>query len=237
LQIEELVEWILKHSVVPKIDLHIHSEFSPCSRGTTVQEIASVAEAKGLEKIAITDHARVKRPSWLSAYFSEIERARGRTHIDILTGVETNIHADGTLAVDKDILGNLDIVIGALHTLPILEMLRKRSILEEYVTVLLKSLEVANFQILAHPTNILWNKRIPSEAAELIIRKLKEKNVAVEMNYHHKDPSSEFLRSCIEAGVTITPSSDAHQLKEIGHFEWFDQQIAGIKETVSWIKI
>jgi histidinol phosphatase-like PHP family hydrolase len=83
----------------------------------------------------------------------------------------------------------------------------------------------------------LWHKRIPSEVAELIIRKLKERNVAVEMNYHHNDPSSEFLRSCIKANVTITPSSDAHQLKDIGQFKWFEQQLAGIKEPVSWIRI
>ena len=64
--------------------------------------------------------------------------------------------------------------------------------------------------------------------------------IATEMNYHHRDPSPEFLGKCVKAGVRITPSSDAHILTEIGHFEWFEQLIAEIaieKEEISWIKI
>ena len=223
--------------MVPRIDLHIHSEFSPCSKDTNVQGIVSMAEARGLEKIAITDHGAVRRPRWLSDYFSEIGRARRSTDIDVLTGMEVNIRPDGTLAVDDDILRNLDIVIGALHSLPIWEIVRKKSILEEYRTVLLRALEVSSFRILAHPTNLLWNKRIPSDMADIIMRRLKEEGVVVEMNYNHRDPSLEFLRRCVNAGVAITPSSDAHRLMDIGHFEWFEQQLAQIKEPVSWIQI
>ena len=223
--------------MVPRIDLHIHSEFSPCSKDTSVQRIISMAEARGLEKIAITDHGVVRRPPWLSTYFSEIEKVRRSTHVDILTGMEVNIHPDGTLAVDSDILRSLDIVIGAVHSLPILGVARKKSILEEYRAILLKALEASNFHILAHPTNLLWNKHVPSDAANTIIDKLKERGVAVEMNYHHRDPSPEFLRRCVEAGVAIAPSSDAHRLMEIGHFEWFEQQLAQIKAPIIWIRI
>lgn len=223
--------------MVPRIDLHIHSEFSPCSSDTNVQGIVTMAEARGLEKVAITDHGTVRRPPWLSDYLSEVERARRSTHIDVLTGMEVNIHPDGTLAVDDDILQDLDIVIGAVHSLPLFEVVRKRSILEEYRTVLLRALEASSFRILAHPTNLLWNKQIPSDVADTIVGKLKEKGVVVEMNYNHRDPSPEFLRRCVKAGVAITPSSDAHRLMDIGHFEWFEQQLAQIKEAVSWIQV
>jgi len=223
--------------MVPRIDLHIHSEFSPCSRDTKVQGIVSMAEIKGLKKIAITDHGTVRRPRWLASYFSEIEKARQSTHVEVLTGMEVNILPDGTLAVDRDILRNLDIVIGAVHSLPIWEVVRKRSILEEYRAILLRALEVSSFHILAHPTHLLWNKHIPADVADTIIGKLKEKGVAVEMNYNHRDPSPEFLRRCVEAGLAITPSSDAHRLMDIGHFEWFEEQLAQIKEPVSWIQI
>jgi histidinol phosphatase-like PHP family hydrolase len=224
-------------TTIPRIDLHIHSEFSPCSKDTNVQDIALVAEGKGLKRIAITDHGTVKRPSWLPAYFSEIEKARKKTQIDILTGMEVNIRPDGTLAVDNGILRNLDVVIGALHTLPVLGILRKKSILEEYEAIILKALEVSSFRILAHPTGLLWSKRISSEIAEEIIRGLKERGVAVEMNYHHRDPSLEFLRRCIKSGLEITPSSDAHKLMDIGHFEWFEHQLAQIREPINWIRI
>lgn len=227
----------MNHSKVPKIDLHIHSEFSPCSKDTSIQSIVSVAEAKRLEKIAITDHGKVENPRWLSTYFSEIERARKNTKIDILTGMEVNIRSDGSLTVNNNILRDLDIVIGAIHSLPILEIIRKKSIAEEYLTVLVESLERNQFDILAHPTSLLWNKHITSETADMMIQRIKKKNVAVEMNYHHKDPSFEFLQRCIQSGVTITPSSDAHRLSEIGHYEWFEDQISKINEPIRWIQI
>jgi len=225
--------------MVPRIDLHIHSEFSPCSRDTNVQDIVSMAEARGLRKIAITDHGVVRRPPWLPNYFSEIERARRSTHIDILTGIEVDIRPDGTLVVDKDILQNLDVVIGALHSLPLWGVVRKKSILEECRAILLKALEVSSFHILAHPTYLplLWSRKIPLDLADVIVGGLKKRGVAVEMNYNHRDPTPEFLRRCVKAGVTITPSSDAHRLMDIGHFEWFEQQLAQIKEPISWMQI
>ena len=62
---------MFNHPMVPKIDLHVHSQFSPCSKDTTIESIVSVAEEKKLEKIAITDHGKVEKPQWCSvrAYY------------------------------------------------------------------------------------------------------------------------------------------------------------------------
>ena len=222
---------------VPRIDLHVHSEFSPCSLDTSIQRILPVAESRGLEKIAITDHGTESRPRWISNYFSGIERARRETSIDVLTGMEVNIDTDGTLAVHDDILRSLDVVIGAVHHLPIMEVVRKKSIFEEYRTILLRALETSSFMILAHPTALLWNKHIPEDVADDLTSRLRKKGVAVEMNYNHKDPPLEFLRRCVKAGVEITPSSDAHRLSDIGHFDWYEKQLAQLDETVTWIRI
>ncbi len=201
-----------------------------------MQSIVSTAEKKGLEKIAITDHGREKRPKWLSNYFSEIEKARKNTDLEILTGMEVDIRADGRLAVGQDVLRDLDVVIGALHRIPLLDVLRKKSIRLEYQSLVLKALDYNSISFLAHPTSSIWIGRIPSEMSRSIVDKLKERNVAVEMNRSHNDPSEEFLHQSVRAGISITPSSDAHRLKDIGDFGWFENKIASIQETIKWIE-
>lgn len=223
--------------MVPRIDLHTHSEFSPCSHDTSVQKIVSTAEARGIEKVAITDHGTTHRPKWLRNYLLEVEKARRETRIDVLTGMEVNIRADGSLAVGDEVLRGLDIIIGAVHMLPVTRIIRRGSIVDEYIDVLSRALEVSNFHILAHPTNLLWKKHIPPDKADLLIRGVKKKGIAVEMNYHHEDPSPEFLKRCVDAGVTITPSSDAHRISDIGHYDWFQQRLVDIGRPVTWIQI
>ena len=116
--------------MVPRIDLHTHSEFSACSHDTSVQKIVATAEARGIEKIAITDHGTTRKPKWLRSYLLEIEKARRETRIDVLTGMEVNIRVDGSLAVGDEILRNLDIIIGAVHMLPVTSIIRRRSIVD-----------------------------------------------------------------------------------------------------------
>ena len=222
---------------VPRIDLHIHSEFSPCSKGTTIESIAAVAEKKGLRKIAITDHGRARRPDWLAKYLREIERVRKKTHIDILTGMEVDIKPKGRLAVEESILRDLDVVIAALHWIPVLEILRKKSVSAEYGSMILEALDMNHLHILAHPTGLLWTKRISSETRDKVIDKLRKEKIAVEMNHHHNDPSIAFLEKCVKEGVLLTPSSDAHRLEEIGDYAWFERKIAPIHEPIRWIEI
>jgi putative hydrolase len=227
--------------MVPRIDLHTHSEFSPCSHDTSVQKIVATAEARGIEKVAITDHGTTRKPKWLGRYLLEIEKARRETRIDVLTGMEVNIRVDGSLAVGYEILRSLDIIIGAVHMLPIIgavhTFIRRGSIVDEYVDVLSRALEVSDFHILAHPTNLLWKKHIPPDKADRLIRALKGKGTAIEMNYHHEDPSPEFLKQCVDAGVKITPSSDAHRISDIGHHDWFEQRLVAIDHPVTWIQV
>jgi histidinol phosphatase-like PHP family hydrolase len=213
--------------MIPKIDLHIHSEFSFDSQDTTIEGIISIAEAKGLEKIAITDHGSARKPPWFEQYLSKIEKARKHTYIDVFTGMEVSIKFDGYFVVDNALLNDLDVVIGAVHHFP------SRN-LEEYVAVQVKAMEVNDFDILAHPTD-RFKTGAPSNSEDRIIQKLKEEDIATEMNYHHRCPSPNFLQKCVNNGVKITPSSDAHRLTEIGHFEWFEQVTAEIKGEISWI--
>jgi len=216
--------------MMPKIDYHIHSEFSRCSEDTTIEGIISVAEPKGLERIAVTDHGYAERLPWFREYLSKMEKARKSTRIDVLTGLEATIEPAGNLAVDHSILDNLDIVIAGLHSLP------ESSRIEDYVEIQVKALEINDFHILAHPTD-LFNQNTPKNLSDRIVRKLKEHSIATEMNYHHRCPSPVFIRDCVEAGIRLAPSSDAHRLDEIGHFEWFEKLITGIDQEISWIEI
>ena len=222
---------------MPRIDLHIHSQFSPCSKNTTIESIVSVAEEKGLKKIAITDHGRVSRPEWLPKYFHEIDRVRKKTNLDVLTGIEVDIKPKGKLAVDASTLRDLDVVIAALHWIPILKILRKRSIRSQYENMILEALDANHFHILAHPTGLLWTRGISSETFDKIIDRLKKEKVSVEINHHHNDPSTTLLERCVKMGLSLTPSSDAHRLEEIGDLTWFERKIASIRDPIRWIEI
>jgi histidinol phosphatase-like PHP family hydrolase len=47
---------------------------------------------------------------------------------------------------------------------------------------------------------------------------MKEAGVAAEINFHTNEPTPEFVRQCIEAGIPLTFGGDAHNLYEIGDF-------------------
>lgn len=162
---------------------------------------------------------------------------RKKTNVDILTGMEVDIKPRGRLAVEASTLRDLDVIIAALHWIPIFGLLQKRSIHSEYETMILEALDTNHFHILAHPTGLLWTKRIPTNTLDKIIDRLKEEKVAVEINRHHNDPSAAFLEKCVKAGLSLTPSSDAHRLEEIGDFTWFENRIANIREPIRWIEI
>lgn len=219
----------------PPTDLHLHSQFSPCAENVTVEEDVKVALNKGLQVIAITDHGTTKQPNWFKNYMKEVQRVRdhyGSYGIIVLTGMEVDMLEDGSLAVSDEILKKLDIVVAALHRL-------REYTPEKWRRILVKALYSNYVKVLAHPTDIGWRKlKIPKEYVLEVLDVVKEQGILVEVNYHHKDPLKYFLKLCIKRGVSLTPTSDAHNLGEIGHLDWHLKYIASLDlENVKWFTI
>ncbi|MCI0484393.1 MAG: DNA polymerase/3'-5' exonuclease PolX, partial [candidate division NC10 bacterium] len=102
-------------------DLHIHSTWSDGAHA--IEEVVDAARKRGYQYIAITDHSkglgivRGLGAEDLTKRSKEIDRLnRGLRDFRILTGIEVNIRADGTLDLADGVLAKLDFVIASVHS-------------------------------------------------------------------------------------------------------------------------
>lgn len=221
-------------STFPRTDIHVHSNYSPCGIDVSIEKNIEVAVERGIELIAITDHGTTPRPQWIDSYFRDI--ATVNPPIILLTGMEVDVNLNGELIVERSIRKRFDILVAALHTRP---GLTGEKLYKWWSSTLRKVITSGEVLVIAHPTDIAWYKiNPPTEYILEVVDELKDSGVVVELNYHHRDPSNTFLRLCIERGVKITPTSDAHRLDEIGRFNWHRHKIRslGFKlNDVNWL--
>ncbi len=228
-------------SEIPRTDYHIHSQFSKCAEDVTICKDVQRAEAMGISRMAVTDHGSVKKPEWIRDYFSEIEASRKTSKLDILAGIECDICLGGFPAVSEEILDDMDVVIGALHKLPTVGLTQgSLDIMHLYVETVFAALEKKWMRILAHPTDLGWVKlHLSCEVAGELSRIAARNGVTFELNFHHKDPEPETLHTFLMNGVSITPTSDAHSLDEIGNYHWHKSMLkkCGFGGEINWLEI
>ena len=99
------------------IDTHTHTIASGHAYSTLDENVLCAAR-KGLEAIAITDHAPMMAHTTCHAYFANLHVVPKELHgVRVLRGIELNImDFDGTVDMDEKILSRLDIAIASLHT-------------------------------------------------------------------------------------------------------------------------
>lgn len=155
-------------------DLHMHCNLDiPTShdRGAnSVEELLDKALQKGYDYIAITDHnpprrgltakerlevTRVRRTQIQEAYLrwqDEQDRV-----VQLLIGYEVDITADGSLALEDDVLAELDFAIASIHT-------SHKQPKETMTERILTALNHPKVRILGHPTGRLLLSRAGIEA-------------------------------------------------------------------------
>ena len=100
-------------------ELHCHSTAS--DGRNTIEQMAETARERGYAYIAITDHSASHgfgndvQPDELRAQVEHI-RSLEIEGITVLAGSEVNIHTDGSLDYDDDLLEELDWVMASMHT-------------------------------------------------------------------------------------------------------------------------
>lgn len=197
-------------------DLHMHSTWS--DGRNTIEEMAVACVALGYEYMAVTDHSRsLKIAGGLDAedlrrQRGEIERVRLRhPEVHILHGAEVEILADGSLDFDDDVLAELDLVVGAVHsrfTLPAAQQTAR----------VLRALEGGLVDVLAHPTGRKIGRRPPMQLdIEAVLRCAAEHHVAVELNAlpHRMDLAARHLRLARDLGVRVAIGTDAHRVEAL----------------------
>lgn len=199
-----------------KADLHMHTTFSDGS--DSMEAMAAAAKERGLEYIAITDHASamgmvggIKREeSSLKDYLDRITAARRKVPgIHILAGAEVDILKDGSLYLPDTMLAKLDWVIASIHQ-------SFHDSREENTERLRKACRNPFVHVLGHPTTRLLGKR-PGIDFDLdtVLEEAKRHHVAVELNaaLERLDLPDIHLKRAKELGVKIAIGSDAHSTK------------------------
>ncbi|MEW6611258.1 MAG: DNA polymerase/3'-5' exonuclease PolX [Pseudomonadota bacterium] len=198
-------------------DLHAHSKAT--DGHDSLREMAEAARRRGLEYLAITDHSRRLtvahglHPQQLLAQMDEIDRLNaGLEGITLLKGIEVDILEDGSLDLPDELLGRLDLVVGAVHS-------RFDLSRDKQTTRILKAMDHPHFSILAHPSGRLIQEREPYDVDMLrIIRHARQRGCYLEIDAHPErlDLQDVHAQMAKEEGVLVAVDSDAHGIQ---HFD------------------
>jgi DNA polymerase (family 10) len=196
-------------------DLHVHSTYS--DGRSTIEEIAEYARSLGYEYVAICDHsksakyARGLSEEALREEMDEIDGLNRRLEgMRVLKGSEVDILSDGTLDFSDELLGQLDVVVAAVHTG------FKKNVTERFIA----AIENPHVDVIAHPTGRLISKRRGYEVdLGKVMEAAKEHDKVLELNayYDRLDLSELQLRRAKEMGIRISIDTDAHS---VGDMRW-----------------
>ncbi len=198
-------------------DFHVHSDWS--DGRSTLSELALAARARGYEYLAVTDHSA----GLGIAHGLNAERLAGQRHaieklnargigIRLLTGVEVDIRADGTLDLPDELLAGLDIVIASVHS----SLQQDES---RMTARLIRAVENPHVDIIAHPTGRLIGRREPAAVnVERLIRAAADHLTALEINAmpDRLDLKDLHARRAQEQGALLALGTDAHHADQLG---------------------
>ena len=201
-------------------DCHAHTNWSDGK--ASIEEMAEAARSLGHEYLVITDHsprltvARGLSPERLAEQLAVIQRLNERTApFRVLTGIEVDILEDGSLDQDPQLLAELDVVVGSVHS-----KLRMESAL--MTARMLKAIDNAHMDVLGHCTGrIVVGRGRPESSfdAERVFGACAERSKAIEINARPErlDPPRRLLRMARELGCLFCVNTDAHNM---GQLDW-----------------
>ncbi len=207
-------------------DLHAHTDAT--DGHDSLEMMALAAANKGYEYLAITDHSKHltvahgldKKRLWQQ--IKAIDRLNKKlTKITVLKSIEVDILEDGSLDLSNDILKELDLTVCSVHY--------KFNLSPKKQTErILRAMDNPYFNILAHPTGRLINRREPYEVnLERILQGAKERGCFLEINAQPErlDLADVNCRLAKDMGVKLSIATDAHSTKQ------FDYMLFGIDQA------
>jgi DNA polymerase (family 10) len=203
---------------VDAIHAELHSHTTASDGRLTIDELAVAARTAGRTILAITDHSRS------SAQANGLDEARLRRHVDaireadariegirLLAGSEVDIHADGSLDYEDDVLALLDVVVASPHA----------SLRQDPAAATARLCAAARHplvSIIGHPTGRLIGTRKGLEPdIEKVIAAAIEGGTALEINAnpYRLDLRDIHVRAAVDAGCLIAINTDAHRAEHL----------------------
>jgi DNA polymerase (family 10) len=189
-------------------DLHTHTDWT--DGRASIEEMIAGAEARGLDYVAITDHASGPGVRGFGLSDGEVreqaaavQEAADDADVTLFTGVEANVGADGSVSVADDVLADLDVVVASPHS----------GLDGDGTDRLIAAAEHPGVDVVGHPTGRLLNERpgldvdVPDLAAACA-----DAGTALEVNANPSrlDLHGSAVRAALEAGATVAVNTDAH---------------------------
>jgi DNA polymerase (family 10) len=217
--------------LIEQIDLRgdVHMHTLATDGRNTILEMAEAGIARGYQYIAITDHSKnLAMTNGLDDLraLEHVQRIRevdaqmdGR--IRVLTGIEVDILGDGAIDLSNEVLAQMDVVIGSVHSL-------FQQPKEQMTERLLKALENPYVRILGHLTGRLLLRRDAYEIdLTAVLKQAARLGVAVE---HNADPNrldlcDIDLRRARELGCKIVINTDSHHTSSLDMMRYGIRQL------------
>jgi DNA polymerase (family X) len=191
-------------------DLHSHTTWS--DGRASLEEMVDAARQLGRRYLAVCDHAKRLKDGRLERQAEEIavltKRVRG---IEVLSGVEVDIRADGSLDLPDEALAERAWVMASIHSgfdKPRAELTRRIE----------AAMENPHVDCIGHPTGRKINRREAYEVDfEALLEKALETGTFLEINCQpdRLDLIDTHARVAGEAGVRLVISTDAHRVHEL----------------------
>lgn len=196
-------------------DVHTHTNASAHAYSTLYENLCA-ARDKGLELIAMTNHAPTMPDSphlWHFLYYKAIT-PRTVEGVKLLCGAEVNIvNKDAELDLPWKVLADMDIVIASIHNVTYQEEPGG-----DHTQTWMNVLACEYVDVMGHcgSPDYLFD-------IDTVIPYAKERNVCVEINNHsflsrpqNIERCREIARACMKFGTPVVVNSDAHFMGEIG---------------------
>ena len=194
-----------------KGDFHAHSDWS--DGNNTIEEMALAAKNEGYKYMAITDHSKglgIAHGLTEERLKEQVREIRGLNQkfkgFRILSGMEVDIRADGSIDMPDHMLAELDCVVGAVHS--------SFNQSEERVTRrILKAIENPHVDIIAHPPSRLIGEREPTAVdMEAVFKAAVKYKKALEINAmpSRLDLKDIHIQRARELGVMLAIGTDSH---------------------------
>jgi DNA polymerase (family 10) len=195
-------------------DLHVHTDWS--DGRAPLEEMVAAARALGRRYVAICDHARRLREGRLERQGEDIAALNERVEgIEILSGIEVDIRADGSLDMPDEVLAERAWVVASIHS----GFDRTRAELTKRIVA---AMEHPHVDCIGHPTGRKINRRDAYDVDfEALLEKAVETGTFLEINSQpdRLDLIDVNARAAAEAGVGIVISTDAHRLDELANLQ------------------
>ncbi len=201
-----------------KGDFHNHSSHTDGRQ--SLEQMAKAAKDQGWEWVALGDHSQSLKithgldEAALRRSVKELDGVRKKVKgLTLMRSMEVDILEDGRMDYPDEVLDEIDVMIGSVHS-------RFKQAPEEMTRRLERAASNRRVDIIGHLSGRLINRRPGYEFdAERVMRAAAETGTALEINGQpdRQDVDDVRARRARELGIPLALDTDAHSTREYGH--------------------